>query len=407
MAEISALRVRLHDRPIGVLAHLGDDRTVFSFEQDYIADPDRPVLSLGFKDRLGELITEFRPIQTKVMPFFSNLLPEDRMRTYLAQRASVNPVREYYLLWALGLDLPGAVTVIAAEGQDELPPDHGHDDDRDRNHGDDAALRFSLAGVQLKLSAFKQARGGLSIPAKGMGGAWIVKFPSHAFAGLPENKFAMMSLARLMGIDVPAVQLVDVAGIENLPAGMGEFEGQALAVERFDRLPDGSPVHSEDFAQIFGVYPDDKYEKASYANIARVLAAEAGTDAIAEFIRRLTFNILIGNADMHLKNWSVIYPDRRHAAIAPAYDLVSTIVHLPDERAALNISRTKRFDRFSADELAHLAGKALLPEKLVLDAARHTLALFHEHWQAEKLNLPLSRAAVRSIDAHLETVPLR
>ena len=60
---------------------------------------------------------------------------------------------------------------------------------------------------------------------------------------------------------------------------------------------------------------------------------------IAEFIRRLTFNTLIGNADMHLKNWSMIYPDRRRAALAPAYDLVSTIPYIPDPKAALNVSR--------------------------------------------------------------------
>jgi serine/threonine-protein kinase HipA len=53
-----------------------------------------------------------------------------------------------------------------------------------------------------------------------------------------------------------------------------------------------------------------KYERASYRNIAEVLWAETGEAGIVEFIRRLVFNALIGNADMHLKNWSLIYPDR-------------------------------------------------------------------------------------------------
>ena len=109
---------------------------------------------------------------------------------------------------------------------------------------------------------------------------------------------------------------------------------------------------------------------------------------------------------MHLKNWSLIYPDRRHAALAPAYDFVSTIAYIPDGKAALNFSRTKRFSEFSADELSHLAAKARLPERLVLDAARETVALFHQHWHAQKANLPLAAEVVRAVEAHLKTIPI-
>ncbi|MBE9554035.1 MAG: HipA domain-containing protein, partial [Proteobacteria bacterium] len=262
------------------------------------------------------------------------------------------------------------------------------------------------AGVQLKFSAVEQARGGLTIPAKGVGGTWIVKLPSREFAGVPENEFSMMTLARLIGMDVPAIQFVDIDAIGNLPEDIDTLKGQALAIERFDRLQGGGAVHIEDFAQIFGVFPNDKYKKASARNIAQVIAAEGGEADIVEFIRRLTFNTLIGNADMHLKNWSVIYYDRRHAALAPAYDFVSTIPYIPDRKAALNFSRTKRFDEYSEDELAHLAAKALLPEKLVLDTARETVALFHDHWRAEKAHLPLFADDIEAIDAHLETIPI-
>lgn len=91
---------------------------------------------------------------------------------------------------------------------------------------------------------------------------------------------------------------------------------------------------------------------------------------------------------------------------APAYDFVATIAWLPDETAALKVSRTKRFDGFSEDELAHMAARARLPEKIVLDAARETVALFHEHWQAEKRNLPLAADVVAAVEAHMKNVPL-
>ena len=406
MADVSVLDVLLYGEPIGTLTRVGGDRSLFAFNDAYIADEARPVLGLGFKDSLGELITDFKPTQTRVPPFFSNLLPEGHMRTYLAERAGVNPVREFFLLWALGKDLPGAIAIRPTDGE-AWPPDADADadDNRDDNHRENA-LRFSLAGVQLKFSAIEQARGGLTIPAEGVGGSWIVKLPSREFAGVPENEFSMMTLARLIGMDVPAIQLVDIDMIGNLPEGIGALSGQALAIERFDRLQGGATVHTEDFAQIFGVYPEEKYKRASARNIGAVIAAEGGEADIVEFIRRLTFNTLIGNADMHLKNWSMIYPDRRNAALAPAYDFVSTIPYIPDRKAALNFSRTRRFDEYSEDELTHLAARALLPKKLVLDTARETVALFHQHWRAEKTNLPLMAKVVEAIDAHLKTIPI-
>ncbi len=406
MSDVSVLDVRLYDEPIGTLTHIGGDRTLFAFNDAYIQDNNRPVLGLGFKDQFGELITEFRPTRIRVAPFFSNLLPEGHLRTYLAERAGVNPVHEFFLLWVLGLDLPGAVTIKPTDGE-ALPPTI-HDDAQDDQVGDlqETILRFSLAGVQLKFSAIYEARGGLTIPAKGVGGSWIVKLPAREFAGVPENEFSMMTLARLIGMHVPTVQLIDIDAIGNLPEGVGTLKGQALAVERFDRLHGDGAVHIEDFAQIFGVYPEDKYKKASYRNIARVIATEGSEVDIAEFIRRVTFNTLIGNADMHLKNWSMMYPHHRHAALAPAYDFVSTIPYIPDSKAALNFSRTKRFDEFSEDELSHLAAKAALPEKLVLDTARETVELYHQYWRTEKANLPLSADVIRSIENHIATVPI-
>ncbi|MCY4551438.1 MAG: HipA domain-containing protein [Defluviicoccus sp.] len=404
MADVRVLDVLLHGNPVGTLTHVAGERTLFTFAEAYVADERRPVLGLAFKDRFGALIEDFRPRRVRLPPFFSNLLPEGRMRDYLAARARVDPVREFFLLMALGRDLPGAVTAVPAGGgawRDDVD-----DLDEPDRRGRDNALRFSLAGVQLKFSAIEAARGGLTIPVHGMGGSWIVKLPSREFEGLPENELAMMTLARLIGMDVPALRLIDPEAVANLPREIGALKGQALAIQRFDRLADGTPVHIEDFAQIFGIYPEDKYRKASARSIAAVIGAEGTEDDTAEFIRRLTFNTLIGNADMHLKNWSLIYPDKRHAALAPAYDLVSTIPYIPDSGAALNFSRTRRFDEFSEDELAHLAARARLSARLVLDTARETVALFHQHWNAEKAHLPLADSVVHAVEKHLETVPV-
>jgi serine/threonine-protein kinase HipA len=216
----------------------------------------------------------------------------------------------------------------------------------------------------------------------------------------------MMTLARIMGMDVPAVELVPIQSIGNLPKDVATLKGKALSIQRFDRLPDGGRVHIEDFAQIFDIYAKQKYTKASYVNIASVLAAEGTDNDIAEFIRRLTFNTLIGNADMHLKNWSVIYQDRRTAALAPAYDFVSTIPYIQDEKAALNFSREKRFDALTEDELSHLAARAHISKRLVLETARETVALFHCTWREQKAHLPLAVEVVKAIEAHVRTLPI-
>ncbi|MBG2876090.1 HipA domain-containing protein [Proteus alimentorum] len=401
--HISTLNVLLYGEPIATITNVGNDRTLFAFMEPYINDKSRPVLGLGFKDTLGGLLTNFNPTQTKLIPFFSNLLPEETMRSYLADRAGVNPAREFFLLWVLGQDLAGAITVEAADGE-ALPPNvHQHIKDETKI---EVPMRFSLAGVQLKFSAVQQVNGGLTIPATGKGGSWIVKLPSSRFEAVPENEYSMMELARMLGMDVPETQLLPINQITNIPEGIGKFGTSAFVIKRFDRV-DGRAIHIEDFAQVFGIYPQDKYKKASMRNIAQVIGIEGQNEDIAEFTRRLVFNTLIGNADMHLKNWSVIYKDKRTVSIAPAYDFVSTIPYIPDDNASLKVSRSKKFSDFTLDELSHLAAKAMLPEKLVLETAKQTVAGFHEVWAKEKAHLPLTKSMIEAIETHLRSIPLR
>ena len=174
---VDILRVRLGERAVGSITGLGGDRSIFTFDDDYAADPQRPTVSLSFKSATGHLIDEPRSTQTRLMPFFSNLLPEGPLRNYLAERAGVKPAREFFLLWALGPDLPGAITVATEDGQ-PLPPGAGPAGEDASARQSNTVLRFSLAGVQLKFSAVEKASGGLTVPARGVGGDWIVKLPS-------------------------------------------------------------------------------------------------------------------------------------------------------------------------------------------------------------------------------------
>src|SRR3546814_12042207 len=119
------------------------------------------------------------PYTTRFRSFLSNLLPEGHLRQYLADTASVHPGREFFLLWALGQDLPGAITVVN-EGNQAWPNDFGMDPaDDDTSTAAEHDWRFALAGGQLKFSAGRSAPGGLTVPGRGIGGDWIEKIPQR------------------------------------------------------------------------------------------------------------------------------------------------------------------------------------------------------------------------------------
>jgi serine/threonine-protein kinase HipA len=182
---VQTLDVRLGTTRVGALTHLGNEASIFAFDRSYVeAGSTRPTLSLGFKATGGGLVDQTRPTRVRLSPFFSNLLPEGHLRDYLAARGGIHPSREFFLIWLLGADLPGAIEVRSADGTppptlEEAPGGSG---------ADERPFRFSLAGVQLKFSALMETSKGLTLPVDGIGGDWIVKLPSPRFDAVPENE---------------------------------------------------------------------------------------------------------------------------------------------------------------------------------------------------------------------------
>ena len=75
-----------------------------------------------------------------------------------------------------------------------------------------------------------------------------------------------------------------------------------------------------------------------------------------EFVRRLVFSVLIGNGDMHLKNWSLLYPDGRTPLLSPAYDFVSTVPYIPGDSLALSFGGAKSLDGIGIDPAPAIRG---------------------------------------------------
>ena len=400
----TVLEVWLNQTRVGSITNLPYDQNLFVFEESYIRAQDRPLLSLSFYDENRELITEPEQFRTKVPPFFSNLLPEVRLREYLAELAGIKDVREFFLLWLLGADLPGAVIVQDADGRAVPASEQGNEEIREQR--DARVLRFSLAGVQLKFSAIGAPGRQLTIPAEGCGGSWIIKLPSPRYPLVPENEYSMMKLAAAVGIDVAEVGLVPTGEVSGLPREFAGDTANSLYVRRFDRTPEGARIHMEDFNQIYRQFPHDKYKHYSYTNMARDISTFLGTEATTEFIRRLVFNAAIGNADMHLKNWSVLYADGRTPSLAPGYDFVSTIRYIEDRKMALSVAHEKDTKLLDRALLERFAEKAGLPKHLVVETAMDTAEKTVRAWSKISSSLLLEEQARAKIEEQLRYMPL-
>lgn len=196
--------VRLRGQHIATL-HRRIDYTWLTFDESYIDDPSHAVLGLHFET----VPRAMHRANLRLSPWFSNLLPEGNLGQWIADERGVSISREMELLAHVGQDLPGAVQVIAAASSKDVTSP------RDRelvaNHPrplKDPEWRFSLAGVGMKFSMLAQDDR-FTAPGVGEHGDWIIKLPDRKYSSVPLNEFAMMTLARESGIEVPDIRLVD------------------------------------------------------------------------------------------------------------------------------------------------------------------------------------------------------
>jgi len=217
--------------------------------------------------------------------------------------------------------------------------------------GGEDGLRLSLAGAQSKLPVVYRD-GEIALPAPGQPTTHILKPEIARFDGTTENEAFCMRLARAIGLDVADVQYRNV--------GNKRF----LLIERYDRQAgeDGKTIrlHQEDFCQALGFTSARKYAsdggpvfRDCFALVRRVTTRPA-----AETLKLLdaaVFNAIIGNADAHAKNFSLLYlPDRTQ--LAPLYDLLSTVAY-PDlsQRFAMKIGGRRTLEELYPADLEKFA----------------------------------------------------
>lgn len=178
------------------------------------------------------------------------------------------------------------------------------------------AGRLSISGVQPKLSMSRKGSRLLSVME---GGQFILKPQTEQFPALPQNENMCMSIAGVMGINIPPHGLFDLQ--DDVPTYL---------VRRFDRTEDGGKLRCEDFVQILG--EDDKYS-GSLEQVGKKIwevSSVPGLDAQL-FFERVLLNFLTGNGDAHLKNFSMLETDDGELRLSPAYDIVCSKAVLPKE----------------------------------------------------------------------------
>lgn len=193
------------------------------------------------------------------------------------------------------------------------------------------ASKMSLQGIQPKLSAILRVREG-RFELVDKGGRFILKPPNAAYPELPENEDLTMKLAKVAGLETPDQGLVRAK------------DGKLVYwIRRFDRVGQKGKLAVEDFAQLLGRDRETKYD----SSVEQVVGAidRYCTFPLVEkkvFFERFLFNYLVGNEDMHLKNYSV-FTDRDVVRLAPCYDFLSSTVVLREssEESALPLRGKK------------------------------------------------------------------
>lgn len=390
------LEVRLHGRVAGALSIDGEFRSPedwsFRYADDYLGAIQPMAVSVSLPTRVeaheGAVVRNW----------FCNLLPEGLVREAIEIRLKLRPRDDFGILAAIGGECAGAVSVGAPEAATRPEAEAERDletlvFEQGPNAGDGALAllgtphRLSLAGAQDKIAVVRGSQGQLLLPDLGEPSTHILKPESPRLRHLCELEALGLRLARAIGLNAVDCALIDVGG------------RAALLVERYDREPNAQGrivrVHQEDFCQALGYPGELKYEShggPSLGDCAQLIRQRLrlGPRALQQFLDWIIYCVVIGDADAHAKNLSLLHrPDR--SELAPYYDLVP-IIAIPDtligRDPALRIGSAARIDGVAASDWAELAratgfGPSLVRRRVAViaeaaaQAVRHTAAQLH------------------------------
>jgi serine/threonine-protein kinase HipA len=370
----------------------GDMR--FTYAEEWLADASKSALSFSLPKRAEPFS------RRECRPFFEGLLPEESQRDAVARALGISRGNAFKLLDALGGDVAGALTLWPVG---ETPPPQSPrvaPQPLDDHHivelldalpmrpflAGERGLRLSLAGAQSKLPVVL-ANGVVALPAPGQPTTHILKPPIDRFPATTENEAFAMRLAARMKLDVAPVEVRVATG------------RPYLLVARYDRHydPDGTVrrLHQEDFCQALGIAPERKYAAEGGPGFKDCfnLVRRACTRPAVEVLKLLDAaiaQVLLGNADAHGKNYSLLYQGGG-ITLSPLYDLLSTVVY-PElsPRFAMKIAKRAALEELRRGDWDTFAGAASLAAPFVRRRVRELSVLAQKLAQgvADELAVP-------------------
>ncbi|MBW1849688.1 MAG: type II toxin-antitoxin system HipA family toxin [Deltaproteobacteria bacterium] len=354
------LIVYLNTERVGSLEQDYSGLLEFSYDQTWLENPSAMPLSRSL------------PLQSEVFsgkkarPFFAGILPEERPRKKIAEILGISDTNDFAMLERIGGECAGAVSLLPEGVAPTDPKNAQHREltepelqqlvaelpNRPLMAGMDG-LRLSLAGAQDKLPVIIQ-NNGICLPLGDTPSTHILKPEPDRFPGLATNEIFCMTLAQAVGLNA--------ANTEYCLIG----KKSCILVQRYDRATDeiGSTtrLHQEDFCQALGFPPERKYQDEGGPTLCDCISllrdwATAPVLDIPNFISSLIFNVLIGNADAHGKNYSLLYSGGARR-LSPYYDLVSTLAW-PDlsKNLAMKIGGCKSVNAFTIGDWKKMAKK--------------------------------------------------
>ncbi|MFL5741132.1 MAG: HipA domain-containing protein [Flavisolibacter sp.] len=226
----------------------------------------------------------------------------------------------------------------------------------------------AVTGVQPKLSLTIEHIPGDPKKSRftivGLWGNFILKPPTPEFEALPENEDLTMHLASIFGLPTADHSLIRLQS--------GEL---AYITKRFDRV-NGEKLALEDMCQLTETLTNDKYH-SSMEKIGKAIAkysTQPGLDAI-RFFELSLFSFLTGNADMHLKNFSLLTTPANEITLSPAYDLLSTKIAMPDDKEETALTLNGRKRKLQTQDFDTFAKNLKIPDRTI----RNIRTRFKEH----------------------------
>lgn len=220
----------------------------------------------------------------------------------------------------------------------------------------------TVTGVQAKLS-IDIARGKAGEPQRftivGLWGRYILKPQTDRFAHLPENEDLTMHMA-------------EAAGIKTVPHSLIRFADGELCyiTRRVDRTKTGEKIPMEDMCQLAERLTEDKY-KGSYERIAKLIRqyTTAPLLDVVNYWEVVVFSWLTGNADMHLKNFSLYRPTANYQ-LTPAYDLLSTALAMPEDNEELALTLNGKKRRIKREDFEKAMRESGMDDKVIQNLFR-------------------------------------